>query len=89
LAAVLAMTGLAFTGGSARAAVSAPTATASATARQEAAAFGATVITPPSGDLTINVDPGISYDATVMQQLITQVQGENTHLSDTFKRLLG
>jgi len=45
--------------------------------------------TPPSGNLVVTVDPGISYDRAAMQQLINQVQGENGQLSDTFKRVVG
>jgi hypothetical protein len=45
--------------------------------------------TPPSGNLVVTVDPGISYDRAAMQQLINQMQGENGQLSDTFKRVVG
>jgi lysophospholipase L1-like esterase len=43
-------------------------------------------VTAPSGDFTLTVDGGVSYDPAVMQGLINQIQAQNPRLSDTIKQ---
>src|SRR5579859_2985446 len=40
-----------------------------------------------NGDLTVNVDTGDTYDPATMQALLTEIKGENPHLSDTALRM--
>jgi hypothetical protein len=80
------VTGLVAAAVPARAAVSAPSSTLSHTARQAAGTLGVSVLTPPSGDITITLDLGVSLDPITAQELIAKFQGENARLSDTIKR---
>ena len=74
----------------ARAATSAPSAslgTMKAIAAGAARAAAAAAVTPPSGNVTFDVDPGISVDKATLQEAVAQVQGDSGRLSDGFKRV--
>jgi hypothetical protein len=84
--ALLSVTGLALSAAPARAATSAPSATMAHTMRLAGTVLGASAVTPPSGNVTVDVDFGQSLDGTTARNLITYYQGKNARLSDTIKR---
>jgi Alpha-L-arabinofuranosidase B, catalytic len=86
--ALLSVTGLALSAAPARAATSAPSLPLSRIVQQAASAAAAAAVTPPSGNVTLDVDPGISLDTSLLRQLVTQVQGQSSRLSDGYKRIL-
>jgi hypothetical protein len=95
LAAVaMAAGGLVGAGTQARAAVSAPTAfTALPSLHVRAVglpknARNTSAVTPPAGNVTVDIDLGIAYGQTQMQDWINKVQGENPRISDTIERFL-
>src|SRR5579859_454359 len=87
LAALLSVVGLAVAAAPARAATSSPLGRALQAAATAEGVKAATAAVAASGDLTIDVDPGIAYDPATMQALLTKVQGLSPHLSDTFLRM--
>ncbi len=45
-------------------------------------------VTPPAGNVTVDIDLGTAYSQTWMKSWINQVQNENAHISDTIERFL-
>ena len=45
-------------------------------------------VTPPAGNVTVDIDLGTAYSQTYMKSWISQVESENPHISDTIERFL-